>query len=52
MPPSGTAMIAMPAAMMSELRNESQKSESAKMKRNAPTPSPLCGMKNGALSRL
>ena len=31
MPPSGTAISAMPAAISSELRNAFQKSESAKM---------------------
>ncbi len=52
MPPSGTAMSAMPPAITSELRNASQKSESAKMNSNAPAPIVLFGEKNGALSRL
>ena len=51
MPPSGTAMIAIAAAMTSEFLSESQKSLSAKMNSNAPRPT-LFGMKNGALSRL
>jgi hypothetical protein len=50
--PSGTAMTVMPAAMMTEFSNASQKSESAKMNANAPRPSFLSGEKNGALSRL
>ena len=51
-PPSGTAMTAMPVAMMSEFLNESQKSLSAKMNSNAPAPTVLLGMKNGAFNTL
>ena len=51
MPPRGTAISAMAAAITSEFFRASQKSPSAKMNSKAPMPG-LCGMKNGASSRL
>jgi len=51
MPPSGTEMSAIEAAITSEFWKASQKSLSAKMNANAP-PLTACGMKNGAFSRL
>ena len=52
MPPSGTAISAIDAAMISEFRNESQKSLSSKMNWNAPGPKVRGRVKNGAFSRL
>jgi hypothetical protein len=51
MPPSGTAISAIAPAITSEFLSASQKSPSAKMNSNAPTPK-RCGAKNGASSRL